>query len=194
MKRGVVAQPVLGVERSADVPGPNVRGAWSLCLVREETASTKVVLWSRVLVLRGIDEGFAAYFSWLRAESFVNELDLRLVSAGGSCRRAGRAPCVPFCVTRFFVLLVALSREGFVPLSLWGLVPGSLVGSRGRPGFVVSPVVFEELVHGVFVDFAEVWYLGRFRGIFRVAACPPGGEICGMYFRHLPQLVFHSGG
>ena len=25
---------------------------------------------------------------------------------------------------------------------------------------------------------SPTWYFGRFRGIFRVAACPPGGEIC----------------
>ena len=58
------------------MPGPKVRCAWSLCSVREETASTKVVLWSRVLVRRESTRDCAAYFSWLRAESFVNELDV----------------------------------------------------------------------------------------------------------------------
>ena len=52
----------LGVGRSADVPGPTVRRARSLCSVREETASTKVVLWSRVLVLHGIDEGHERFW------------------------------------------------------------------------------------------------------------------------------------
>ena len=32
----------------------------------------------------------------------------------------------------------------------------------------------------VIVDFLIVSDLGRFCGIFRVAECPPGGEICGM--------------
>ena len=42
--------------------------------------------------------------------------------------------------------------------------------------------------------FSQFLYFGRFRGIFHVAGCSPGGEIRGMYFRHLPQVVFHPGG
>ena len=46
--------------------------------------------------------------------------------------------------------------------------------------FFVSAVLLEELVYGVSIDFAVFWSFVRFCGIFGVAECPPGGEICGM--------------
>ena len=60
------------------MPGPN-SGLHGLMLVREETARTKVVLWSHVLVV--LTRAYAPYFSWSWAVSFVDELDVVLPSA-----------------------------------------------------------------------------------------------------------------
>ena len=85
------------------------------------------------------------------------------------------------------VLLLALS---LVPWPL-GVGCGVLLALRV---FVVPGFVFEELVYGILVDFAVVLAFGQFCGILRVVACPPGGEIFGMYFWTFAAVVFHPGG
>ena len=72
-------------ERGADVPGPKsgVHGLW--CFVREETTSTTVVLWSRVLMRRGIDEGSCSNSSWALAKLDVDMLTF--VPPGSSARQ-----------------------------------------------------------------------------------------------------------
>ena len=102
-------------EWGADVPGPN-SGVHGRCLVREETARKQLCGGLECLYHVVSTRAYAAYFSWSWAESLVNQLDvilpllfglwsvrlvgdLRLVSAGGSCRRLGRALSSILCLS-----------------------------------------------------------------------------------------------
>ena len=75
--------------------------------------------------------------------------------------------CVPHGVSPSFRLGFLLLALGLAAALSWPSACPSF------PGFV-----FEALVYGIFAVFDVVSYFGRFRGIFRVAGCPLGGEIC----------------
>ena len=68
--------------------------------------------------------------------------------------------------------LVVLLASWF---SRWFLCPPGV--GFGLPSVFL---VFLALVLVTSVDFAETSCFGRFRCIFRVARCPPGGQICGV--------------
>ena len=154
-------------------------------------------------------KAYCIYFSWALVVSFVDGLAVvppflfglwfcsslswavfrvwrvggfRLVSAG-SLVAAGEGVVMLLFVLQFFVLFLALSAVAFALLSGWRSCSWL---SRWLPwvgcGVVLASAcssflgfVFEELVFGIFFDFAVAVFL-------RVAGCPPGGEICGMYF------------
>ena len=96
------------------------------------------------------------------------------------------SPCWGFSV---FVLPVVVVAVPCGPRGLVGVLLLALSLVPWPPGEgcgFVSPVSasFVFCLRGArlsyFADFDVVTYFGRFCGIFRVAECPLGGEICGM--------------
>ena len=130
-----------------------------LVLVREGAASTKVVLWSRVVVRRGIIEGFCCLL--LLGASGVDRGRVSGCASFGSslswtvsCSACRWLPaCFGWWVSSppgkvaefllldllFFVVFLVFSVEAFVLLSCWGPVPGSFACSHRRPGW--APVL-----------------------------------------------------
>ena len=109
---------------------------------------------------------------------------------GVSPRRA-RLRRVALCsVSRVFVLVVVSWISCWLCDCLgWTPVWCRLSSLRA---FFVSAVLFVTLVFGVSIDFAVFWSFGRFAAFWGVAKCPPGGEICGMSFRHLPPHPYQQ--
>ena len=54
---------------------------------------------------------------------------------------------------------------------------------------LASSAALVELVFVACVNFAEFGLLALLR-IFSAAGCPPGGDVCGISFRHMPPVVF----
>ena len=170
----------VGAERGR--PRTEVRHAWSQ-MRRQGTACTKVVLQSRVRIWRWYVVGYAVILPgrwWCRTWTFL------LVS--GFCSSACCLfPClVPSSLRGRWFLAFSVRR---VPSPPWeGAV---LVLSVLRLFVVLVYFAVEEffLLSSVRLVYGATWtstisswilYLGRFRCIFRVAGCPPGGEICRM--------------
>ena len=159
-----------------------------ICLGREGTACTKVVLQSRVRIRRWYDVGYPVFLPgrwWCRTWSFLLFSDF----CSSACGRVS-----PFGSLAFLDSFVA------------GLLRRShLVAPRGAPSWFwlssctsscswlgsASSLLAEDFCRSWALVSSSTWsssisssslYFGRFCGIFRVAGCPLGGEICGMYF------------
>ena len=187
----------------ADVPGPKSGVHGLICLGREGTACNKAVQQSRVLIGRWHAGGHRSCSSWdafgssgfpsrgspssgalrLLLGCFSHCLGFSVFVLGVVCVcwsdwSAPSRPrpvegvlsflaCVrvrPFLVCAFFVLVLHV---------YWGVLSllGPLVSSGSRWTFAVF---------SHYSTWLRIWAV--FRGIFRVAGYPPGGEICGMLF------------
>ena len=166
------------------MPGPKSGVHGLKCVDREGTACTKVgaavpsaylALVAYAVILRGrlgvLDvDAFAVLcpllFGWWTFSPLVGFLHVR--PAGRCCRCSlwSSRPC--WCSSPGFLAGSAAARGG---LRCWSR-------PSPRPSFLVFCLRGRDF--GIFADFDVVTYFDRFCGIFRVAGCPPGGEICGM--------------
>ena len=183
-------------ERGGDFPGPK-SGVLS-CLVRKGTTSTKAAMWNRRRVMQlllldagGVGRGracgcaslalrpvvvFSPFLGCIRVQRVGG---FRLVSAGRSRRRPGRAPLWFLSSFRSSCCCSCSLWRRSSSFSGWGLP--SLMGS----GLGFSLVVMDFLIGSLF---------GPFLRHLRVAGCPSGGEICGVQFQTFAASSFHPGG
>ena len=120
---------------------------------------------------------------------------LRVRRLGGGGRRVAPLPpsvlrCLPRGVSPCFPVGVP--------------APGCLAGSRGSLGLAAASswpsacpsfpgFVFEELVYGIFADFDEVSYFGRFPAAFsELRGARQVERFTACSFRHLPHVVLSS--
>ena len=189
-KGGDVAQPALGVGWGA--AWTEIRRAWSFVLSQRRDSSTTVVLRSRVFFLAVV-----LFDAYVRVAHFEV---LKFLARGGQARGPSQFVIVLFLFSgllfRFCGVSPRLARLWRVTLSwlrpvlLFVCIPGSLARSRGRlgwaSGFRRSSSWSSRLrlsswsLSLLLASFSPSLVCWPFCGIFRVAGCPPGGEICGM--------------
>ena len=167
------------------MPGPNSGVHGLICVDKEGTACTKVVLQSRVLIGRWHTGGLRSYSSWdaCGARLSFSRFSVFLLFGvfSGACLFGFAWPWRVVCWSAGSPRLDA--ARGGHRVSLVCVPVLGLRVRRSRPLGLLGRLSLRALLFWFTLDFADVLAVSvfvPFRGIFRVAGCPPGGEICRM--------------